>query len=100
MIFSQNTVKNPFAKRLREEMRWKASGKRIRRGLYRSSDGSLINADANGAGNIIRKVSAQLSFDLTKACRAVLTLPKRYFLESLSKKYRKDCEAARLQPVA
>jgi putative transposase len=68
---------------------WKASGKRVKRGLYRSSDGSLINADANGASNIIRKVSAQLNFDLTKACRAVLTLPKRYFLDSLSKQYRK-----------
>jgi putative transposase len=33
------------------------SGKRIKRGLYRASDGSLINADVNGAGNIIRKVA-------------------------------------------
>ncbi|MGK7929206.1 MAG: RNA-guided endonuclease InsQ/TnpB family protein [Spirulina sp.] len=72
--------------------RWKASGKRVRRGLYCSSDGSLINADCNGAGNIIRKVSAQLNFDLTKACRAVLTLPKRYCLDSLSKQYRKRLE--------
>lgn len=32
------------------------SGERIQRGLYRSSDGTLINADVNGAGNIIRKV--------------------------------------------
>jgi len=31
------------------------SGKRIKRGLYRSKDGILINADINGAGNIIRK---------------------------------------------
>lgn len=30
--------------------RWKASGKRVKRGLYRSSNGSLINADANGSG--------------------------------------------------
>lgn len=33
------------------------SGKRIKRGLYRASDGSLINADINGACNIIRKVA-------------------------------------------
>jgi len=32
------------------------SGKRIHRGLYRAKDGTLINADINGAGNIIRKV--------------------------------------------
>lgn len=31
------------------------SGKRIKRGLYRSSDGRLINADINGAANIGRK---------------------------------------------
>ena len=31
-------------------------GVRVHRGLYRSADGTLINADVNGAGNIIRKV--------------------------------------------
>ncbi len=35
----------------------KFSGKRIKRGLYRASDGCLINADCNGSGNIIRKVA-------------------------------------------
>lgn len=34
----------------------KFSGKRIKRGLYRAKDGTLINADINGAGNIMRKV--------------------------------------------
>ncbi|HET9922268.1 MAG TPA: hypothetical protein VFQ30_20725, partial [Ktedonobacteraceae bacterium] len=32
-------------------------GRRVKRGLYRASDGRLINADINGAGNIIRKVA-------------------------------------------
>lgn len=31
------------------------SGKRIKRGLYRTDDGKLINADVNGALNILRK---------------------------------------------
>ena len=31
------------------------SGKRIRRGLYRTKDGYLMNADINGAANILRK---------------------------------------------
>ena len=31
------------------------SGKRTKRGLYRSANGILINADVNGAANIIRK---------------------------------------------
>lgn len=32
------------------------SGKRIKRGLYKMNAGKLINADVNGASNIIRKV--------------------------------------------
>jgi putative transposase len=35
----------------------KFSGKRVKRGLYRASDGTLINADCNGSSNIIRKVA-------------------------------------------
>ncbi len=33
------------------------SGKRVKRGLYRATNGRYINADINGAGNIIRKVA-------------------------------------------
>jgi putative transposase len=33
------------------------SGKRVKRGLYRAANGRYINADINGAGNIIRKVA-------------------------------------------
>jgi putative transposase len=32
-------------------------GKRIKRGLFRSKEGIVINADCNGSGNIIRKVA-------------------------------------------
>lgn len=38
-----------------DEGTWKFLGKRIHRGLYRSSKG-LIHADVNGAANIMRKV--------------------------------------------
>lgn len=31
------------------------SGRRIKRGLYRTGSGQIINADLNGAGNILRK---------------------------------------------
>ena len=31
------------------------SGSRIRRGLYRTADGTCVNADLNGAANILRK---------------------------------------------
>ncbi|NEP36489.1 MAG: IS200/IS605 family element transposase accessory protein TnpB [Moorea sp. SIO3B2] len=67
---------------------WKASGKRVRRGLYRSGNNELINADCNGACNILRKVATQLGFPLAEVGRAVLNLPQRYRLDSLSRSYR------------
>ena len=44
------------------EKKPKFSGKRVKRGLYRSGDGMLINADVNGSYNIIRKVKSN-AFD-------------------------------------
>jgi len=38
------------------------NGKRIKRGLYKSSDGTLLNADVNGAYNILRKTNSNFSF--------------------------------------
>jgi hypothetical protein len=35
----------------------KVAGRRVKRGLYRAADGRHINADANGAYNVIRKVA-------------------------------------------
>lgn len=40
-----------------DETTYTSSGKRVKRGLYRASNGQYINADINGAGNIIRKVA-------------------------------------------
>ena len=39
------------------------SGKRIKRGLYRSKSGRLINADVNGAANILHKSKQNLDFN-------------------------------------
>ena len=36
------------------------SGKRIKRGLYRTVKGWLVNADANGALNILRKHTSKM----------------------------------------
>ena len=74
------------------------SGKRVCRGMYQAFDGSLINADCNGAANIIRKVATQLGINLAKVGRGVLALPKRYDLTELSRSYRKRCETV-LQPL-
>jgi len=40
-----------------DEATYTFSGKRVKRGLYRASNGREINADSNGAYNIIRKVA-------------------------------------------
>lgn len=38
-----------------DHTKYRFSGRRFQRGLYRSSDGTVINADLNGASNIMRK---------------------------------------------
>ena len=51
------------------------SGKRIKRGLYKTKDNYLFNADCNGALNILRKSKA---VDLSiLCCRGELDTPKR-----------------------
>jgi len=76
---------------------WRASGKRTKRGLYRTASNQYINADANGAANILRKVSMTLGFDLSGVSRGALTHPTRIrFWVTAQKK----SEAMRLQPVA
>ncbi len=70
---------------------WKASGKRVKRGLYQDSQGQLINADCNGAANVLRKVATQLGINLAEVSRAFLSVPQRYRLDSLSKLDRKRC---------
>lgn len=56
---------------------WKASGKRVKRGLYRTLGNCLINADCNGAANILRKVAITLELDLSGVSRGALTTPLR-----------------------
>ncbi|MEG5058867.1 transposase [Microcoleus sp. A2-C5] len=54
---------------------WKESGKRVKRGLYHSKDGSKINADCNGAANILRKVATTLGLCLEGVSRGALISP-------------------------
>jgi putative transposase len=44
------------------------SGRRVKRGLYRANDGRHINADANGAYNIIRKVAPDAFAQGSRGC--------------------------------
>ncbi|NER08054.1 MAG: transposase [Okeania sp. SIO3C4] len=69
MIFSQSGREKPD--------NWEPSGKRIKRGLYQSAAGYLINADCNGAANILRKVSGKLGLDLSLLSRGALVRPEK-----------------------
>ena len=57
------------------------AGRRVKRGLFRASDGRLINADINGALNMIRKVAPN-AFDADGvagvAVRPVRVTPHQY----------------------
>jgi len=57
---------------------WKESGKRVKRGLYRTgSQNWYINADCNGAANIRRKVTTILRLCLDGVGRGALAAPQR-----------------------
>ena len=43
-------------------------GKRLKRGLFKSATGKIINADVNGALNILRKVIGNFKFDPIVVC--------------------------------
>lgn len=53
------------------------TGKRIKRGLYRTGSKRIINADINGSLNIIRKVVPNIKIDGIEACsRPVVFTPQ------------------------
>lgn len=64
---------------------WKESGRRVKRGLYKTSKGYLLNADCNGAANIIRKVATKLGLELSGISRGCLSQPKKVRLWTLQK---------------
>lgn len=55
------------------------SGKRIYRGLYCASDGTVINADVNGAYNIMRK--GKQNFCKEELCSGLLESPVRIAIQ-------------------
>jgi putative transposase len=56
---------------------WQQSGKRVKRGLYRTANNQYINADCNGAANIIRKVATTLGLCLQGVGSGALMTPLR-----------------------
>lgn len=61
---------------------WKSSGKRVKRGLFRTANNWYVNADAQAAANIINKVAVTLGLDLSGIGRGSLTTSQRIKLWS------------------
>jgi putative transposase len=51
---------------------WKSSGIRVTRGSFKTKNGERINADCNGAANIIRKVAATYNLNIGEVGRGYL----------------------------
>jgi IS605 OrfB family transposase len=56
---------------------WQPSGKRIKRGLFKTAKNWLVSADAQAAANILKKVATTLGLDLVRVGRGTLTTPAR-----------------------
>ncbi|KLU61146.1 putative transposase [Peptococcaceae bacterium CEB3] len=69
------------------------SGKRVKRGLYRSANGQAVNADLNGAANILRKACPGI--DLSRVSHALCLNPIRlYPLATIKRRTLKSKAAA------
>lgn len=64
---------------------FKFLGKRVHRGWFRTAENWYVNADANGAANILKKVSTTLGLNLSGVSRGSLTTPHRFKLWSAKK---------------
>jgi putative transposase len=63
---------------------WKPSGKRIKRGLFRTAKNYLVNADINGCANILKKAVGTLGIDLAELSKGTLTTPVRWRIWDIS----------------
>ncbi len=79
---------------------WKASGKRVHRGLYITGDGSHISSDANGACNILRKVAAIIGCTLDKITINSCQFLDRIYLWKRSKEQKNNVKVQQLAAEA
>lgn len=56
-----------------DDTEYKFSGKRVKRGMYKSKEGKTMHADTNGSYNIMRKAGANISLDLDILQRDIIT---------------------------
>lgn len=64
----------PYGNGTHQEVKF-SGGTRVQRGLYRASNNRMLNADANGAANILRKSNRRLEFE--RVARGLLANPLR-----------------------
>lgn len=70
-----NYGEKPVREACPKGLRWQSSGNRVKRGLFRTASNFFLNADANGAANILRKVAIKLSLNLSGISRVSLIAP-------------------------
>jgi IS605 OrfB family transposase len=73
--FLDNDILPTYQENNEEDNEYEFKGKRIKRGLYKTSNGTLINADVNAACNIIRKSKQNLNFDIERLYKWARTAP-------------------------
>ncbi|KAB8315474.1 IS200/IS605 family element transposase accessory protein TnpB [Tolypothrix campylonemoides VB511288] len=72
--------------------------KRVKRGMFRTTAGTIIDANANNRVNTLTKLELQLGANLAKPCKALLIVPPRLHVwETKVKKRRDMTEAAPVQ---
>ena len=75
---TDNFALEPLKKHLDDAVVKPSWGKRVKRGLFRSSTNRIFNADVNGAIGIARKVIRESNLSGLLANRGVATTPIRY----------------------
>jgi putative transposase len=70
------------------------SGKRVKRGMYKSKSGRVLNADVNGSYNIMRKAIPNVFIDngiedVNKALASLVVHPERIVVPLRTQKSRK-----------
>ena len=53
-------------------------GSRIKRGLFKSSKGILINADVNGSLNILKKVVGNFKYNPIEVCSTPVVITVKF----------------------
>jgi putative transposase len=63
-----------YGKETEVQKEQKSSGRRTKRGEYKTGNNTIINADANGASNILRKAEINTSKITFRVCQILKTI--------------------------